>query len=192
MVAPSWARRSVTGPWRRSEPETFMPRLSRISAMPLMPMPPMPMKCACWEVANMEGEGSGEQTAVVSGQGSGGSDQDQAARSSQLGRRWVSSGQGPLLSTVYCPLFTVHCSLLRQCVVEVVEVLAVFDLDGEGAGDTFQLSGSGARHSDDGHFVSALVHGAGVLQCEAAMLSIECPGYEFDGDVTSNSLLRVT
>jgi len=30
-----------------------------ISAMPLMPMPPMPMKCACWEVANMEGEGSG-------------------------------------------------------------------------------------------------------------------------------------
>src|ERR1035441_1855306 len=33
-----------------------MLRLSRISAMPLMPIPPMPMKCACWEVANIEGK----------------------------------------------------------------------------------------------------------------------------------------
>ena len=43
-------------PRRRSEPETSKPRLSRISAMPLMPIPPMPMKCACWEVANIEVE----------------------------------------------------------------------------------------------------------------------------------------
>src|ERR1035437_9902209 len=53
MVAPRGESRSVTGLRRRSEPETFMPRLSRISAMPLMPMPPIPMKCACWEVANI-------------------------------------------------------------------------------------------------------------------------------------------
>src|ERR1035437_3988160 len=56
MVAPIWARRSVTAERRKSEPETFMSRLSSISAMPLMPMPPMPMKCACWEVVNIEGQ----------------------------------------------------------------------------------------------------------------------------------------
>src|ERR1035437_2034401 len=56
IVAPIWARRSVTAERRRSEPETFMSRLRSISAMPLMPMPPMPMRCACWEVANIEGQ----------------------------------------------------------------------------------------------------------------------------------------
>jgi len=32
---------------RKSDPDTFIFWLSRISAMPLMPMPPIPMKCAC-------------------------------------------------------------------------------------------------------------------------------------------------
>ena len=53
IVAPIRTSRSVTGPRRRSEPETSMPRFSRISAMPLMPIPPIPIKCACCEVANM-------------------------------------------------------------------------------------------------------------------------------------------
>src|SRR5271166_245792 len=44
MVAPSDARRSVMGVWRRSEPLTVLLRLRRISAMPLIPMPPIPMK----------------------------------------------------------------------------------------------------------------------------------------------------
>ncbi len=58
-VAPSCTSRSVTALCFKSEPDTLMPRFSRISAIPLMPIPPIPMKCACCEVANISGEGSG-------------------------------------------------------------------------------------------------------------------------------------
>ena len=44
IVAPSVARRWVTGEDFKSEPETLQPRLIKTSAMPLMPMPPMPTK----------------------------------------------------------------------------------------------------------------------------------------------------
>jgi len=49
----------------------------------------------------------------------------------------------------------------------------------------------GAGDDDDVHFGAGLVHGAGVLQGEAAVLSAERSGNHFDGDIARGSLLVV-
>lgn len=76
--------------------------------------------------------------------------------------------------------------------VKVVEVLAVFDLDGEGAGNAFQLAGSGAWHNNDLHFGAVLIHGGQVLKSKAALFSVERSGDHFDSHVAGCPLLRVS
>jgi hypothetical protein len=68
-------------------------------------------------------------------------------------------------------------------VLEVVEVLFVFDFDDEFAGEANELAGAGIRGDGDEHLLRGGGHRGGVLQNEGTGAAMERASDAFDGDV---------
>ena len=67
-------------------------------------------------------------------------------------------------------------------------MLALSDVDLEGARDSSEGSSAGARHNCDGQSLRPLVHGAAVLEDEAPAAALERASDSLDGDVACRPL----
>src|SRR5580698_1038642 len=88
---------------------------------------------------------------------------------------------------VTCDLKSGFAASLRQRVIEFVRVRDFVIVNGERSCNSLQLSGSGAGDYRDLHLRPARVHGAQVLQCEAALLAAEGAGDHLDSHVARRS-----
>src|SRR5205823_7981335 len=77
---------------------------------------------------------------------------------------------------------------LSQRVLEVIEVLSVFNPDIHLAGEAFEFAGTRIRHNCDSELRSAARHRRIVLQHEASALAVQRSGHPLDGNVTSRTL----
>src|SRR5437868_15185702 len=71
-------------------------------------------------------------------------------------------------------------------------MLSVLDADNERTGDALQVPGPRARDNLDVHAGGTTLHGAAVLQGEAAALAVESAGYNFDSDIPGVAGRQVT
>src|SRR4051794_35628399 len=77
--------------------------------------------------------------------------------------------------------------MLAKRVLEVVRVLPVRDRDRHRAREARQLAGAGVGYYGDGELRRAAVHGAAVLEDEAAGAAVQRPADPLDGDVAGRA-----
>src|SRR3984957_11841105 len=76
----------------------------------------------------------------------------------------------------------------RKGILEIIRVLAVGDLDGHFAHQSYQLTRAGVRHHADHQLRRSAGHGAAVLQDEAATAALQCSRNFLHRDVTCRTL----